>query len=725
MPRSTMSLKSGSSMSAEKFLSQVDHPKASRAPLDNELPGLGQFVSLSIDSLASTPCQQTEERIGSLLQEILDCCRFDWCGLMTLTPDKTAFQAVFAVGREGLEVASHAWVCGLDELPWTGENLLRGDIVCFASLDELPPGPDRRYYKSRGVQASLAVPIYVDGLVEYFIVAHFARATHCWSKESISQLRLIGEIFVNALLHGTDKRASRPSFEQLMAELSVTFINVTPEEVDGEIDAALDQLRRFFRFDRLGLLTFSDDKREVSVSYLSCAEGIAPLPERENVCSLFPWTCENLLKGETVSFSSLDDLPEEGAIDRASWQRAGTKSHLNIPIRVGGSCEHFVAASHVLAPHPFDAEVITRLRLLGEIFANALIRCKAEAAQQEKSVEIQRLMEKLQVEFECLPSEERFPARLEEIIGQSVPIAKMIALVEQVAPTDSTVLICGETGTGKELVAGAIHKLSMRRNKPMVKVNCASLPSALVESELFGREKGAYTGALTRQAGRFELADGGTIFLDEIAEMSLELQAKLLRVLQEGQFERLGSTKTLEVDVRVIAATNRNLPEEVKKGRFREDLYYRLNVFQITAPPLRERSGDIPLLVWAFVDELGKKMGKKITKISKQDMADLQAFPWPGNVRELRNVIEHAVIVSTGERLQVRLPENASGQGTRILTLEESEARHIREALRMTGWRIKGEGGAARLLGMNPSTLYSRMQKLGISNRPLKDEMSP
>ncbi|HJV65783.1 MAG TPA: sigma 54-interacting transcriptional regulator [Geomonas sp.] len=725
MQRST-SLPSGTPLPAGKLLSQSPNPSLLNANPESELPELGRFVSLSLESFPCSPVEQTEPKIISLLQQIIETCRFDWCGLMTVTPEQSGLQTVLAAGRTGLAAPPADWGATVSQIPWTAENLLQGDIVCFSSLSELPPAaPDRRYYESLGIRSSLAVPIYVDGAVEFFMVACFVHDLHCWSKGSISQLRLLGEIFVNALLNGRQQGARQLSFEQLMAALSVTFINVRPEQVDREIVAALDQVRSFFRFDRLGLMTFSGEKRQVFVTHLSCGEGVAPVPENVDLSPLFPWTMAKLRQGEVVSFPALAALPAEAAADRTNWEMFGTKSHLNVPICVGGCCEHFVAASLLHAPRALEGDLVTRLRLLGEIFANALLRCKAEAAQQEKSVELQRLREKLQAETECVSSAERFPCRLEEIIGQSVAIAKTLALVEQVAPTNSTVLICGETGTGKELVAGAIHKLSARRNKPMVKVNCASLPSALVESELFGREKGAYTGALTRQAGRFELADGGTIFLDEIAEMSLELQAKLLRVLQEGQFERLGSTKTIEVDVRVIAATNRNLAEEVKKGRFREDLFYRLNVFQIVVPPLRERTGDIPLLVWAFVEELGKKMGKKITRISKQDMADLQAFPWPGNVRELRNVIEHAVIVSSGDRLQVRLPEDTPGQATRILTLEESEARHIREALRLTGWRIKGEGGAARLLGMNPSTLYSRMQKLGISNRPLKDEMSP
>jgi transcriptional regulator with GAF, ATPase, and Fis domain len=300
----------------------------------------------------------------------------------------------------------------------------------------------------------------------------------------------------------------------------------------------------------------------------------------------------------------------------------------------------------------------------------------------------------------------------------------VLAMVEQVAPTSSTVLVNGETGTGKELIALAIHKHSPRRDRLMVKVNCASLPPSLVESELFGRERGAYTGALTRQIGRFELADNSTLFLDEISELSLELQTKLLRVLQEGEFERLGSPRTIKVNVRLIAATNRNLLQEVSSGRFREDLFYRLNVFPITIPPLRERLDDIPLLVWEFVRELNEKMGKRISRISKKEMSSLQAYPWPGNIRELRNVIEHAAIISTTDELKVKLPENSSRTMSPRLTLEEMERRYIADVIRQTGWRIKGDGGAAQILGMNPATLYSRMKKLDISSRHEKDGMS-
>ena len=333
----------------------------------------------------------------------------------------------------------------------------------------------------------------------------------------------------------------------------------------------------------------------------------------------------------------------------------------------------------------------------------------------EVELELKKLRERLQAESDYLREEIRVYGRFDEIVGQSTKLKKVFQRIEQVAPTDSTVLITGETGTGKELVARAIHNLSRRGRRVMVKVDCASLPATLIESELFGREKGAYTGALTKQAGRFELADGSTLFLDEIGELSLELQAKLLRVLEDGQFERLGSPKTISVDVRVIAATHRDLAEKVKDGTFRQDLYYRLNVFPVQLPPLRERPEDIPSLVWSFVGEFEKQMGKKVDSIPKRVMDLLQNYSWPGNIRELRNVIEQAVIVSNGGQLYLDMPTSAGNIPSP--TLKEAERQHIVSVLSKTDWRIKGPAGAARLLGMNSSTLYSAMRRLGIPNR--------
>jgi transcriptional regulator with GAF, ATPase, and Fis domain len=326
---------------------------------------------------------------------------------------------------------------------------------------------------------------------------------------------------------------------------------------------------------------------------------------------------------------------------------------------------------------------------------------------------------RLQAESEYLKDEIEVEGRFADIVGQSVSLKKVFQQIEQVSPTDSIVLIMGETGTGKELVARAIHNLSRRKDRVMVKVDCSSLPSSLIDSELFGREKGAYTGALTKQLGRFELANGSTLFLDEIGELPLELQAKLLRVVQEGQFERLGSPKTVSIDVRVIAATNRDLAQRVKEGLFRQDLYFRLNVFPIHVPPLRERQEDIPLLTWRFVRELERKMDKKIESIPRKTMELLQRRPWAGNVRELRNTIEQSLIVTSGSELNLQLP--APSEATPLSTLKGTEHRHILTVLERTGWRIKGTGGAAELLGMKPSTLYTAMQRLGIPNKHEKD----
>jgi formate hydrogenlyase transcriptional activator len=331
---------------------------------------------------------------------------------------------------------------------------------------------------------------------------------------------------------------------------------------------------------------------------------------------------------------------------------------------------------------------------------------------QKSYAEVKRLEEKLLAESLYLREEVKEIGKFHEIVGQSDAIKEVLRKVEQVACTDSVVLITGETGTGKELIARAIHNLSKRKEQVMVKVDCAALPPTLIESELFGREKGAYTGALSKQFGRFETADGSTLFLDEIGELGVEIQAKLLRVVQDGEFERLGSAKTSHVNVRLIAATHRDLAERVKNGTFREDLFYRLHVFPIHVPPLRERPEDIPLLVMAFLREFEKKMGKKIRGVPARLMDELRCYPWPGNIRELRNVIERAVIVTTGEKLNLQLPKSLTATTTR--TLKETEYQHILAILQKTGWRIKGPNGAATILGVKPSTLYTAMRRLHI-----------
>lgn len=352
----------------------------------------------------------------------------------------------------------------------------------------------------------------------------------------------------------------------------------------------------------------------------------------------------------------------------------------------------------------------------------------AEESLKQALSEVQKLKDRLHQENVYLQQEILVASNFGEIIGQSEALHRVLRQAEQVAPVDTSVLILGETGTGKELLAHAIHNLSPRHKSPLVKVNCAALPAPLIESELFGHAKGSFTGATTARTGRFEIANGGTIFLDEVGELPLDLQAKLLRVLEEGQFERVGSSQTSTVSVRVIAATNRDLSDAVRKGTFRSDLYYRLSIFPITLPPLREREGDIPILVNHLVKHLGTKLGKEIDTIPTDVMNALKNYSWPGNIRELRNVIERAVIISRGttlqliDRLESPSPEldldafGIVGQDRDgHETLETSEYNLILRTLREVHWKIEGAGGAAELLKVNPSTLRSRMKKLGIS----------
>ncbi len=348
-------------------------------------------------------------------------------------------------------------------------------------------------------------------------------------------------------------------------------------------------------------------------------------------------------------------------------------------------------------------------------------RKAAEEGLRKALIEVEQLKDQLQQENVYLRGQVDIEDEFQEIIGNSDEIKYVLYKIQQVAPTDASVLIQGETGTGKELVAQAIHNASGRKDRPMVKINCATLPANLIESELFGHEKGAFTGAQMKKLGRFELADGATLFLDEIGELPLELQAKLLRVLQEGEFERLGSSQTRKVDVRIIAATNRNLKTEVLNGLFREDLWYRLNVFPITVPPLRQRRSDIPLLVSFFVNQANRKVGRWVKTISPQTLQRLQNYSWPGNVRELANIIERALINSPGTVLQLadklesdlNVPVNGNGH-KQLSKLEDVERDHILATLSACEWRIEGSSGAANVLGINSSTLRSRMNKLGI-----------
>ncbi|HEX8911134.1 MAG TPA: sigma 54-interacting transcriptional regulator, partial [Humisphaera sp.] len=400
------------------------------------------------------------------------------------------------------------------------------------------------------------------------------------------------------------------------------------------------------------------------------------------------------------------------AVDRSADAGGDFRAEYRIVRPADGAVRWVVARGR---PHP--ATLAHGWRLMG-VSTDITDRKRVEEELTRSLVEIKQLKDRLEAESNYLSQEIKSAHGHDRIVGQSPAIRRSLAQVELVAAANTTVLLLGETGTGKELFASAIHETSPRRDRTMVRINCAAMPVALIESELFGREKGAYTGALSRQVGRFELAHRSTLFLDEVGELPLELQVKLLRVLEERQIERLGSPKPIPVDIRLVAATNRDLERAVAEGKFREDLYYRLNVFQIRVPPLRDRRDDIPLLVRAFVGEFAGAQGKRIDSIDQADMAALQQYDWPGNVRELRNVIERAVITTAGPKLRVdppaARPGPSDGRG-QSLRIEDVERAHLTAVLERTGWRIRGDGGAAELLDLKPTTLESRMEKLGIA----------
>jgi transcriptional regulator with GAF, ATPase, and Fis domain len=505
------------------------------------------------------------------------------------------------------------------------------------------------------------------------------------------------------------------AFERMLADLSARFSNVPAEQVESEIHIAQVMLREFLGFDRS---TFAEFQQDGSLMVLSstAAEGIEPVAPGP-VPSQLSWFPAKLRAGEIfVIQNPADDLPPEAIGEAEYFRRNALHSHLTIPLRVGGRIIGAITFAAFRETRAWPDDLIARLKMVGEVFAHALARKREHEKLLAALAEIKVLKERLERENAYLQhaAQIRSPHGL---TSHSPSFLSVLGEVAQVAQTNSTVLLLGETGSGKEVLAQAIHDASARKDRPMIKVNCAALPASLIESELFGREKGAFTGALARQPGRFEIADGSTIFLDEVGELPLELQPKLLRVLQEGEFERLGGTKTIRVNTRVIAATNRPLAQAVSEGKFREDLFYRLNVFPIEVPPLRERREDIPMLSWTFVKEFSNSMGKPVDEIADESMAALQEYHWPGNVRELRNVIERAMILSHSPRLCIKLVQPALRPVALAVTagsLDEAERAIILQALEQCNWRIRGSNGAAVILDIKPTTLESRIKKLGL-----------
>jgi formate hydrogenlyase transcriptional activator len=508
------------------------------------------------------------------------------------------------------------------------------------------------------------------------------------------------------------------AFESFLASLSTRFTGLPGDQVGAEIERALHDLCEFLETDRATLMEFSVDGAS-----LGPAHSWARPPFEPYVNPLLgkevPWYYAQLLRGETVRLERLpDQLPPEAVGERAITLATGLKSVLTIPIPVGGQFVCGLSTGAFREYRTWSDATITRVRSVGQILASAIHRQRVEAELRAQLAEISQLEARLEAENTYLREEVAPPSDFADIVGRSAALQAVLAQVTRVAPTPTTVLLLGETGTGKELLAHAIHDRSPRRDRVLVKVNCAALPPSLIESELFGHEKGAFTGATAARPGRFDLADGGTLFLDEIAELPLDLQAKLLRVLQAGEFELVGGTRTHKVDARIVTATNRDLARAIRDGRFRDDLYYRVATFPIHVPPLRDRREDIPLLVWSIIERRQASLGRRIHTVPKRVMDALVHYDWPGNVRELQNVIERALILSPGSALRLAEPLATRTRPTPD-RLDEVEREHILRVLVRCGWRINGEGNAAAVLGLEPSTLRSRMQKLGI-RRPAR-----
>jgi transcriptional regulator with GAF, ATPase, and Fis domain len=512
---------------------------------------------------------------------------------------------------------------------------------------------------------------------------------------------------------GRDARLNgRLAFEREITQIAARFVGLAPERFDEVMTDSLRRIAGALDVDRIALWQFTREPTELDRTHAWVRPDVAALPARATANGDFPWIVSRLLANQPVWFESPDQVPS--ATDRSSLLKSGTRSGAAIPLALDGVVVGSISFGALRHTRPWDEEARERIRLLAAILAHALAARRNQEELSRAVATVERLRDQLALENVQLHDQVKTLRGPRAVVAESRAVREVLTQVDSVARTHATVLLLGETGTGKELFAEAVHAGSDRRGRPMTRVNCAAIPTALMESELFGRERGAYTGALSRQIGRFEMANGSTIFLDEIGDLALEAQAKLLRIIQDRVLERLGSIRPIQVDVRIIAATNRDLRKAVAAGAFREDLYYRLNVFPISVPPLRERVDDIPVLVWTFVDEFARLFNKKIESISKEHLAALQRYPWPGNVRELRNLIERAVIMARGPRLAIEPPRPGTSAARESVMLTEVEAEHIRSVLSRVGWRIRGPGGAAILLGMKPTTLDSRMAKLGI-----------
>ncbi|HCE67932.1 MAG TPA: Fis family transcriptional regulator [Geobacter sp.] len=560
--------------------------------------------------------------------------------------------------------------------------------------------------------------------------------------EENTELRRLAEEQLKAKSPETDFHRKYNETQRLFHELQVHQIELEMQNAElhqarCEIESALESYADIYDFTPVGYLTLDRDGTILAANLTAAGLlGIARsrllgrrfgLFVADDIRQFFSEFLGKVFANRDKETCEVTLATESASTVFVHIEALAFSSGTECRVAVTDISERKRAEDELLRAHnELELRVTERTQELNRINEQLILEIEEHKRSVEQLLiacqEISRLKELFHAENVYLQQDLARKYNFGEITGQSESMSFVFAQIDQVAPMNATVLLLGETGSGKGVVARAIHRRSSRKERPLITVNCTALPANLFESELFGREKGAFTGADARQIGRFELANGGTIFLDEIGEMPMELQCKLLRVIQDGEFERLGSPHTIKTDVRIIAASNRNLEEEIKNGTFREDLFYRLNVFPIKIPPLRQRKEDIPLLVNHFVAKFNKKMGNQIEIVPKDTLTELQGYRWPGNVRELESVIERAVIISQGKMLQVldsfETYQKAEEPSVfEIKSLEELEQDHILRVLQKTGWRIEGEKGAAVLLGLNPSTLRARMRKFGIARQ--------
>jgi formate hydrogenlyase transcriptional activator len=674
----------------------------------------------------NTPVNQLDGQIEKILKEVAVFFGGDRLLLWELTEDGLQASLTHYYAEAGFEPPTKTYL--QEVLPYIFDKVLALQNLCVSDTNDLSPTAhiDRQYLDQMGIRSFLIIPLMVGGDRMGALSLACIRDKCSWTNDDLFHFQRIGSILASVLDRQRSRRLIelRIHFETMLTDVSAAIIKSQLNEIDIEIERGLARVAEFFQCDSCGLMRVLRDRKFVNVTHGYYSDGIERVPLDMNLAALLPWCYERLIgEGNYLNIMRMADLPSEAEHDRRSFAELGVRSTLAIPLSVGDSVEHILTLGAMREERSWPEDYIPRLRLLGDMFANALARKQAEEELRKAYTEIAGLKNRLEAENIYLRTETSMSREVKSIIGRSDPIKYVHYRINQVAAMDTTVMIVGETGTGKGLVARAVHEGSLRKDKPMIHVNCAVLPANLIESELFGREKGAFTGAQAKQIGRFELADKGTIFLDEIAELPVELQAKLLRVVENGEFERLGDPHTVKVDIRIIASTNRNLEDEIRKGRFREDLFYRLSVFPITVPPLRERTEDIPLIVEALIKRLNKQLGRGISTIRQEVMRALQNYFWPGNVRELENVIERAVITSRGAVLQLTEQLGAVQPFTVAVPevtpsgMVEMERLHIRKTLEALKWKIEGPNGAANTLGLKPSTLRTRMKRLNI-HRP-------